>query len=173
MKRRQFASLLGGAALLPLGAAPVRAAASGSCDVPMARNDGWAVAPPGDATLVDRAALCSLADWLAALGDPNVHAVVVARGGKLAFERYFTGADQVPDPLFGAQVKTVAFDVDTLHNLKSASKSVASLVVGIALDRGLIRSVEYNYESLEDPHRVILDLKVVGETPLLRRRSEA
>ncbi|MDP9112837.1 MAG: hypothetical protein M3O20_04055 [Acidobacteriota bacterium] len=35
------------------------------------------------------------------------------------------------------------------------------------LESGLIRSVDYNYESLADPHRVILELTVVDETPLL------
>jgi hypothetical protein len=35
------------------------------------------------------------------------------------------------------------------------------------LESGLIRSVDYNYESLADPHRVVLQLTVVDETPLL------
>ncbi len=35
------------------------------------------------------------------------------------------------------------------------------------LESGLIRSVDYNYESLADPHRVVLELTVVDETPLL------
>jgi len=35
------------------------------------------------------------------------------------------------------------------------------------LESGLIRSVNYNYESLEDPHRVVLELDVTDETPLL------
>ena len=39
-------------------------------------------------------------------------------------------------------MKNVTFDVDTLHDMKSVSKSVASLAVGIAIDRGLIRSVD-------------------------------
>ena len=38
-------------------------------------------------------------------------------------------------------MENVTFDADTLHNMKSVSKSVASLAVGIAIDRGLIRSV--------------------------------
>jgi len=145
MKRRQFAAVLGATALPPIGAWPASAEAPSGCGVPMARRDGWAVAAVDGDALVDHDALCRLADRLAVLGDPNVHAVVVARDGKLVFERYFKGADQVPGPmvgLFGPQVKTVAFDADTLHNLKSVSKSVASLVVGIALDRGLIRSVD-------------------------------
>jgi len=145
MKRRQFASLLGASALPSLGAWPAWAQAPGECGVPIARQDDWAVAAPNDDALIDRQPCCALADRLATLGDPNVHAVVVVRGGKLVFERYFKGADQVPGPLFGLfgpRVRTVAFDADTLHSVKSVSKSVASLVVGIALDRGLIRSVD-------------------------------
>jgi CubicO group peptidase (beta-lactamase class C family) len=39
-------------------------------------------------------------------------------------------------------VEAVTFDPDTLHNVKSVSKSVASLAVGIAIDRGLIPGVD-------------------------------
>jgi CubicO group peptidase (beta-lactamase class C family) len=38
-------------------------------------------------------------------------------------------------------VEYVTFDADTLHIMKSASKSVMSLAMGIAIDRGLIPSV--------------------------------
>lgn len=57
------------------------------------------------------------------------------------FERYFSGADEIPGRIYGSRVENVSFDADTLHNVKSVSKSVASLAVGIAIDRGLIRSV--------------------------------
>jgi CubicO group peptidase (beta-lactamase class C family) len=80
-----------------------------------------------------------MADQLSA--SSNIHAVLVARSGKLVFERYFSGSDEVPGIFFGSRVKDVVFDVDTLHDVKSVSKSVASLAVGIAIDRGLIRSV--------------------------------
>jgi CubicO group peptidase (beta-lactamase class C family) len=78
-----------------------------------------------------------MADRLVASG-ANVHAVLVARGGKLAFERYFSG----PDEINNRAVRNVDFGADTLHDMKSVSKSVASLALGIAIDRGLIRSVD-------------------------------
>jgi CubicO group peptidase (beta-lactamase class C family) len=71
----------------------------------------------------------------------NVHAVLVARGGKLVFERYFRGSDEIPGRIYGRRVENVTFDVDTLHDMKSVSKSVASLVLGIAIDRGLVGNI--------------------------------
>ena len=138
MRRRRFNSLLGGAALAPLTALPAYAAPPDGCGVPVARDDGWPVASANYRKLIDRgAALCRMADRLVASG-ANVHAVVVARGGKLVFERYFKGSDEIN----GRRVESVTFDADTLHNIKSVSKSVASLALGIAIDRGLIRSVD-------------------------------
>lgn len=142
MQRRQFISLLGGAALTPLTGLPADAEGPDGCGFPLARDDGWPVATGNDDKLIDRAALCRMADRLATLTDPNIHAVLVARGGRLLFERYFKGADEIPGRFFGPRVENVSFDPDTLHNMKSVSKSIASLAVGIAIDRGMIRSVD-------------------------------
>jgi CubicO group peptidase (beta-lactamase class C family) len=141
MKRRRFVSLLAGAALPPLTALPVYADPPEGCGVPIARDDGWSVASVNEDRLIDRGALCRMADRLAASSNANIHAVLVARSGKLVFERYFTGSDEIPGLFYGRRVKNVTFDADTLHDVKSASKCVASLAVGIAFDRGLIRSV--------------------------------
>jgi CubicO group peptidase (beta-lactamase class C family) len=137
MRRRQFISLLGGAALSPLTTLPVHADLPDGCDVPVARDDGWPVASLNEDKLIDRGALCRMADRLADSSDANIHAVLVAHGGRLVFERYFRGSDEI----YGRPVGKVSFDADTLNNVKSVSKSVASLAVGIAIDRGLIRSI--------------------------------
>src|SRR5579871_1838185 len=137
MKRRQFISLFGGAALAPFAALP---ASAEGCGGPVARDDGWPLASPDDGKLIDRDALCRIAEQLTSSG-ANIHAVVVARGGKLVFERYFKGDEQVPGRFYGHRIENVTFDADTLHNMQTASKSVMSLALGIAVDRGLIRSV--------------------------------
>ena len=136
MRRRRFNSLLGGAALAPLATLPAYAEPPDGCGVPVKRDDGWPVASVDEDKLVDRSALCRMADRLASTA--NVHSVLVARGGRLAFERYFSGPDEVDN----RKVRNVVFDADMLHDMKSVSKSVASLATGIAIDRGLITSVD-------------------------------
>lgn len=141
MKRRQFISILGGAALAPLTKAPAFAEPE-TCIAPAARDDGWLVPSPTDDKLVDHSALCRMTERFDAASDSRIHAVLVARHGKLVFERYFRGSDEVPGRLFGRRVAKINFDADTLHDMKSVSKSVVSLALGIAIDRGLIKSVD-------------------------------
>jgi CubicO group peptidase (beta-lactamase class C family) len=59
----------------------------------------------------------------------NLHGVVVARAGRLVLERYFDG----PDNARGRPLGHVAFRVDTLHDLRSVTKSIVGLLYGIAL----------------------------------------
>jgi CubicO group peptidase (beta-lactamase class C family) len=122
--------------LAELAAFPLQANSPDGCGIPVARDDGWRVASIDDGRLIDRGALCRMADRLAA--SSKVHAVLVARGGRLVFERYFSGPDEVQN----RRVRNVTFDADTLHDMKSVSKSVASLALGIAIDRGLIGSID-------------------------------
>jgi CubicO group peptidase (beta-lactamase class C family) len=104
-------------------------AGNAPCGVPVEMEDGWSVARPED-TGVDGALLCGIAPRLKANGD-NVHSVVVARNGKLIFEQYFAGYDEP----WGLPDKTYDFDATTKHDMRSVSKSVTSLLVGIAIDR--------------------------------------
>jgi CubicO group peptidase (beta-lactamase class C family) len=60
----------------------------------------------------------------------NLHGVTIVRRGKLVLESYFTGLDE----RWGTPLGPVAFNADTLHDVRSVSKSVVSLLYGIALD---------------------------------------
>lgn len=62
----------------------------------------------------------------------GLHAVLALRRGEPILERYFTGADEN----WGRPLGDVAFGPTTLHDLRSVTKSVTSLLYGIALDRG-------------------------------------
>ena len=62
----------------------------------------------------------------------NLHGVVVVRGGTLVLERYYAGEDE----RWGRPLGRVAFDADTLHDLRSVSKSIVSLLYGIARAEG-------------------------------------
>ena len=109
---------------------------SPACGVPAALGDGWTIDSP-DSVGLDGARLCGIAALLKET-EANVHAVVIARHGKLVFEQYFPGYDE-PWGQGGGQYD---FDATAKHDLRSASKSVISLLVGIAIDRKLIAGAD-------------------------------
>ena len=115
----------------------VQAAAAAECGTPAAIGDGWQVATQEFAGL-DPGRLCELQVKLAATPEYNIHGVVVVRGGRLVFESYLTG----PDQRWGRDLGSTPHGPDVKHDVRSVSKSVTSLLVGIALDRKLIASVD-------------------------------
>lgn len=102
-----------------------------NCGKPTALGDGWAIATPEEAE-IDPAALCGLDKFIAQWPQANIHSVVVARRGKLVMERYYKGEDE----RWGSPQGSVTFAADVKHDLRSISKSVTSLLVGIALGEG-------------------------------------
>jgi CubicO group peptidase (beta-lactamase class C family) len=117
------------AACLLASAAP----AAGSCAAPTAIGDGWQTADPV-ASGFDAVALCAVLERVAA-GGSNVHAVVVERHGRLVAELYRRGKDRSIWSLFAREID---FGPTTLHDLRSISKSVVGLLVGIAGQQGKI-----------------------------------
>lgn len=94
----------------------------------MAGND-WTIARPSDVGL-DGGRLDQLDALLAEWPQANIHAVIVARRGKLLLERYFTGEDW----RWLENIGTVEFAPDVKHDVRSISKSITALLVGIARD---------------------------------------
>ena len=122
--------------LVPTLASAQPAPEPATCGTPMALDDGWQVEPPA-AVGLDGVRLCAMAARLQA-NQSNVHAVVVVRRGKLVFEQYFSGDD---DP-WGEPAGQFSFDATTKHDMRSVSKSVTSLLVGIAIERRLIAGAD-------------------------------
>jgi CubicO group peptidase (beta-lactamase class C family) len=123
-----------------------------ACGSPATLDDGWVTATPGSVGL-DGTRLCGIADRLK-FADFDVHAVVIVRHGKLVFEQYFAGYDE-PWGKGGGQHD---FDATTKHDMRSVSKSMISLLVGIAIDRKLIAGADEpvvkffpEYQALKTP----------------------
>lgn len=82
----------------------------------------------------------------------NVHALLVSRHGRMLYEQYFDGSDEI----LGDSLGTVEFGPNTLHDVRSISKTVTALLVGVALDSGLVSSVDAPLSDLLPDHRHLL-----------------
>ena len=69
---------------------------------------------------------------------PNVHSVLIARNGKLIYEKYFPGKDEI----LGDPIGMVNHHKDTLHDIRSITKSVVSACIGIAIAQEKIKSID-------------------------------
>ncbi len=88
--------------------------------VPDAIDDGWATSAPS-AEGLDPRILAALVDSVTAGALEYTHGILVARNGRLVLEEYFHG-----------------FDRRTRHDMRSASKTVTSTLVGLAIQEGRI-----------------------------------
>ena len=85
--------------------------------------EGWVTATPAEVDM-DGSLLRAAVARLDGERRHGIDSMLVVRRGRLVAERYWNGHDMA-----------------TLHDLRSATKSVTSLLVGIALDRGLLGDV--------------------------------
>ncbi|MBN8228220.1 serine hydrolase [Corallococcus macrosporus] len=102
---------------------------------PIAEDDGWTTASPADVGM-DVQPLQQLVQRIldqepSAESVPAIQGLLIARHGKLILEEYFQG-----------------FDKERPHDLRSSSKSYASLLIGIALDQGAPFTVDTPVASL-------------------------
>ena len=89
-------------------------------------NDGWKIK-----TLKEKALLTTMENEIHQKKFINTHSVLISKKGKIIYEKYFDG-----------------YTNKTIHDQRSASKSIASAITGIAIEDGLLKSdtdLLYNY----------------------------
>jgi CubicO group peptidase (beta-lactamase class C family) len=112
-------------------------------------DDGWSTAKPSDAE-ADVGLLAEMVSSIEGGEFPSTHSILVAKSGELVVEEYFYG-----------------FNRDTLHDMRSASKSITSTLIGIAVDRGIIESSDMKvlplfpeYESIQSWHATKAEIRI-------------
>ena len=69
---------------------------------------------------------------------PNIHSLLIVRNNKLVYEHYWPGQDQS----WGDDLGIRTHGKDSLHDIRSISKSIVSTCVGIAIQQGKIKSID-------------------------------
>ncbi len=90
---------------------------------PESRSDGWATSDASSAGL-ERAALLRMEQAIASGEFKKITSILVARHARLAYEAYFNSS------------------IDSLRDTRSATKTITSMLVGIALDQHLLPGLD-------------------------------
>jgi CubicO group peptidase (beta-lactamase class C family) len=122
--------------------------------VPEQTDDGWETASLTDVGM-DEATITDSMNALSSLDEHPLHGIVVIKDGRLVLEEYFSGEDL--DLTEGLNFGNKDFDSNTLHCQASASKSVTSILLGIAIDQGLVRGVNETMVSFFPEHSDLED----------------
>jgi CubicO group peptidase (beta-lactamase class C family) len=128
---------------------PRRAGAVYSYEAPADLRDGISVGGLVDGRF-DRADIDRLVGRVIDGTYPDVHSILVYRGGKLVLEEYFYG-----------------YDEQRPHEMRSLTKSLVSALTGIAIDRGMLagenelvtKRLGYEQYANPDPRKTALTLK--------------
>jgi CubicO group peptidase (beta-lactamase class C family) len=107
--------------------------------VPQQVNDGWNTADVRNVGL-DNEQIESLLGQIKNGSYKDIHSVLIVKNGKLAVEAYFPGQEED-----GRQQE---YGRDTLHGIHSATKSVNSILIGIAIAQHRISDVDAKVSNL-------------------------
>ncbi len=103
-------------------------------------NDGWTTASINDYG-IGKSHLLRLIESIHSGKLINVHSVLIAKDNKLVYENYYGG-----------------FNANIPHDLRSASKSISSAMVGIAINDGIVENVDKKlYDLLPKEYQYTID----------------
>jgi CubicO group peptidase (beta-lactamase class C family) len=124
------------------------------CPVPQFLDDGWNVASMDEVGL-DTLPIINMLKEIDRWKENLINGILIVKDEKLVFEKYYQGHVfnfEIP----GLTKDIIEYKPETLHFLASQSKSVTSLLFGIALDRGLIHSTDDSITSYFSPEYTVL-----------------
>ena len=117
--------------------------------VPEQTNDGWLTASVTEVGMLEEP-LVEMVRMIDTFQNHQIHNILIFKEGKLVFEEYFTALQYDDSPPSNGN-SMMDYDREMLHYLASGSKSVTSVLFGIAIKQGFI-----------DPN---LDLKITEYFP--------
>lgn len=106
---------------------------------PEQTDDGWQTSSL-ESVSIKPGKLQMLVDRICDSTYHNIHSILIVKDGKLVFEQYFRGYTFNYEAEECRGILT-DFNRDIIHNLASVTKSVTSVLVGIAHDKGFIEDV--------------------------------
>jgi CubicO group peptidase (beta-lactamase class C family) len=104
---------------------------------PAENEDGIRIASMADAG-IDSSVINKIDTAISNGTYPNIHSLLIARNNLLVYEKYWAGKDE----RWGDDIGITVHAKDSLHDIRSISKSIVSACIGIAIQQGKIKSVD-------------------------------
>jgi CubicO group peptidase (beta-lactamase class C family) len=108
--------------------------------IPEVSDDGWEVCS-SDEVGISSGTLSKMMDRLNSVSNHNIHDILIFRNGKLLFEEYFRGYLYIWDTP-GSNGDLIQYVKETNHFLASVSKTITSVLFGIAVKKGFIENLD-------------------------------
>ncbi len=131
---------------------------------PIQTDDGWQTSSL-DSVNINFEKLQILVNKVCDSTYQNIHSILIVKEGKLVFEQYFPGYKFNYDAE-NFEGKFTYFNINTIHNLASVTKSITSILVGVANDKGFIENLDEKlfkffpqYASLNDSMKSKISLE--------------
>lgn len=109
--------------------------------VPEELHDGWETASL-ESVQMDSEIMEDLINDLNNIPEHFFHSILVIKNNRLVFEEYFKGQDADLSGYTFKLADPVVFDMNTLHFMASATKSIISILTGIAIDKGYLEGTQ-------------------------------
>ena len=109
-----------------------------SYTVPVQKEDGWETASLTEVGM-DVNKIVEMVNYIQNTPKRQIHNILIIKNKKLVFEEYFSSNTySISPPAIDSNI--ISYNMNMLHYWASVSKSVTSVLFGIAIDKGFISS---------------------------------